>query len=61
MRFKKTVVGIGVEVDGNGYFNGSLELFFQIPDKVRYPAIEIIVVTVAYEYIVLITGDNACH
>jgi len=30
-------------------------------DKVRDPAIEIIVLTIAYEDIVLITVDNAWH
>jgi hypothetical protein len=61
MRFKNTVVRIGVKVNGNGFLNSSLELFFQIQDKVRYPAIEIIVVAIAYEDIVFITGNYACH
>ena len=54
--FEQAILWIGVEVDRDRVFEGALKLLLQILNKVCYPAVEVIVVTVRYKYIVLKSG-----
>jgi hypothetical protein len=54
MGFEQAVVWVGVEINGDGFLDGALQFLLQILYKVKYPAIQIIVVTVADKDVVFI-------
>ena len=62
MSFQKTVMWIFVKVNTDLFLKRRFKLTFQVTDKLRYPAIVLVVfLAVGDEDIVFVTGDETGH
>ena len=66
MRLVQSVVGVGIKIDGDGFFNSPFQFVFQRVDQPRYPAFfavkgQVVFLTETDKDVVLVSFHDGRH